>query len=626
MEDFFRNLPPDLLAGASGEGEIPSASAREQFLAGTIISFSGWRRVFAADSKGESACAEISPAAALFASATAASFTRWMRHRCGRDSITVAVSTDTRPTGPAIAFNVMRAILAEGASVRWLSASAIPEALAYTRIEEGVDGLLYITASHNPLGHNGFKFAAKTGGVLDPAETESLKKVFLQIFLSESELRRIKERIQDIDLVAIKAVFDQEAGNKKKSLAAYRSVLDRAVSGARTGGEAQDFLAGLRSRLRERAIGVVAELNGSSRTCSLDVDYLNSLGVRVKVVNGEPGAIRHAILPEGEALLPCCRALEEAAAQDPSFELGYVPDNDGDRGNVVIIDESGRAHPLEAQEVFALAVAAELSFYSSAGLAHRNHPGAPPVAVVVNDPTSGRVDRIAGLFGAELFRAEVGEANIVELARQLRERGYIVPILGEGSNGGNITPPSLVRDPLSTVLAFIKLARLEMVSAAWFAVAPGIKATGLPGRNTLADIVRTLPKYFSTALYEQRSLVKIRSGDHDRLKSRYEEIFSSRWPEFEPELSRRMGITGYRIVQYEGTRTIHGPSQRSRGGQGGFKVILTGRDGREIGFLWMRDSKTEPVFRVMADISTSREDEKYLLELHRGILVQADNL
>jgi phosphoglucomutase len=142
----------------------------------------------------------------------------------------------------------------------------------------------------------------------------------------------------------------------------------------------------------------------------------------------------------------------------------------------------------------------------------------------------------------------------------------------------------------------------------------------------LADIVRTLPKYFSTALYEQRSLVEIRSGDHDRLKSRYEEILSSRWPEFEPELSRRMGITGYRIVQYEGTRTIHGPGQRSWGGQGGFKVILTGRDGREIGFLWMRDSKTEPVFRVMADISTSREDEKYLLELHRGILVQADNL
>jgi phosphoglucomutase len=39
----------------------------------------------------------------------------------------------------------------------------------------------------------------------------------------------------------------------------------------------------------------------------------------------------------------------------------------------------------------------------------------------------------------------------------LREKGYIVRILGEGSAGGNITHPSAVRDPLNTVMALVKL-------------------------------------------------------------------------------------------------------------------------------------------------------------------------
>ncbi len=59
-----------------------------------------------------------------------------------------------------------------------------------------------------------------------------------------------------------------------------------------------------------------------------------------------------------------------------------------------------------------------------------------------------------------MFRAETGEANVVNLAEMLRSEGWVVSILGEGSNGGNITHPSKVRDPLSTLGAMIRLLRL----------------------------------------------------------------------------------------------------------------------------------------------------------------------
>ena len=58
-----------------------------------------------------------------------------------------------------------------------------------------------------------------------------------------------------------------------------------------------------------------------------------------------------------------------------------------------------------------------------------------------------RIEEIAEAFYASVYRAEVGEANVVNLARSLRDKGFTVPILGEGSNGGNITHPAAVRIP-----------------------------------------------------------------------------------------------------------------------------------------------------------------------------------
>ena len=137
-----------------------------------------------------------------------------------------------------------------------------------------------------------------------------------------------------------------------------------------------------------------------------------------------------------------------------------MPDNDGDRGNIVYInDRTGCAEILEAQEVFALSVLSELEFMKQTAAAAQGASAAPgaKLAVAVNGPTSMRIERIAEAYGVEVFRAEVGEANVVNLAAEKRAEGFEVRILGEGSNGGNITHPATVRDPLNTIFALIKL-------------------------------------------------------------------------------------------------------------------------------------------------------------------------
>ena len=102
-------------------------------------------------------------------------------------------------------------------------------------------------------------------------------------------------------------------------------------------------------------------------------------------------------------------------------------------------------------EVFAVSVLAELCFMDMLYGKDKNYKA----AIVVNGPTSLRIQEIANIFNAKVFYAEVGEANVVNLAKKVSEEGYTVRICGEGSNGGNITLPSSVRDPLATLFAIV---------------------------------------------------------------------------------------------------------------------------------------------------------------------------
>ena len=281
----------------------------------------------------------------------------------------------------------------------------------------------------------------------------------------------------------------------------------------------------LRKSLEMSPLGIVGELNGSARGASIDKVFLESLGLKVRLFNSVPREIRHAILPEGSSLDPCRELLQEAWREDPAFLVGYVPDNDGDRGNIVYIDpEDGCGRILQAQEVFALTCLAELSCERMFG-----GKNTAPVAVVVNGPTSLRINAIAESFDAQVFRAEVGEANVVSLARELRNDGYRVRILGEGSNGGTITYPSSVRDPLNTIMAIVKLLRLQDSSgktpgSLWFEICG--KAPPKSEILAVSHILASLPKYQTTPTGEVRAKYPVPMMNQDLLKSRYESVFA----------------------------------------------------------------------------------------------------
>jgi phosphoglucomutase len=618
-------------------------------LAGMILSASGWRGVFAASGGEEDKTDRISPAHRVIAAAAALVFAEYLRDTRGGEGAPplVLVGRDTRPTGRAIAEAAIPVLLASGCAVRYAGLTAAPEIMAWARSLGGggsVVGFIFISASHNPIGHNGLKFGLADGGVLAARETAKLITGFRSLLAESGSAARLESLMTG----AAQSVYAAESAAKDEARKAYLAFSAEVAWGDAAEGIAAAFRAGLAAR----PLGVACDFNGSARTVSIDRELFSGLGIRFEAINARPGEIVHRIVPEGEALEPCRLFLEELHRRDPSFVMGYVPDCDGDRGNLVIWDESlSKARILEAQEVFALACVAELAHLVWTGeLAYDNKGNAlSKAAVAVNDPTSMRVDRIARACDVSVFRTEVGEANVVGLARRLREKGYIVRILGEGSAGGNITHPQAVRDPINTVLALAKLLAVRNAEGksacgenAEGKSAYGGNAEGKSGLFELwcklsdqaglyhadyglEDIIASLPPFVTTGAYEAAAVLRVTTADHALLKDRYQELFLREWEERKESLKTRYGISGWEAIAYNGMEERRGLSRFGEAGRGGLKICFRNGEGTAIASIWMRGSATEPVFRIMADAEgQDKRIERDLIEWQRHLTLAAD--
>jgi len=602
-----------------------------------ILSASGWRGIFAESGDEECKSDKISAAHKVISAAAALIFADFLRSLLSTDSSqiptahcslpaipTILLGTDTRPTGTAIADAMIPVLLNAGCNVRYAGITAAPEIMAWARSgKKNVSGFIYISASHNPIGFNGFKFGLTDGGVLAADESKKLITNFLEFIEKDDFIEKIKSLMVIAESEHLTNIYSGINTAKTESYKTYYDFCGDVVWGG-----SADITSALKDALAKNPLGIVCDFNGSARTVSIDKEFFSALGFQFESINAQSGQIVHRIVPEGESLEPCRLFLEQTHKKDTSFVLGYMPDCDGDRGNLVIWDDDiCKTRALEAQEVFALACVAELSHLVWTG----ELPG--KAAVAINDPTSMRIDRITEAFGISVFRAEVGEANVVSLARRLREEGYLVRILGEGSAGGNITHPSAVRDPINTVLAIAKMLLIRSSCCK-----PGLFEIWcrLSGQSEkycedfyLSDFIATLPAFITTSAYSEDAILRIKTNDHAILKDRYQQIFLRDWNIKKDELQTRFGIFRWEAIAYNGMIEKRSLKHFKEAGRGGLKILFSNADGKEIAYIWMRGSATEPVFRIMAVVCLSDVNDEYaersLLDWQRCMIMEADN-
>lgn len=605
-----------------------------------ITSASGWRKVFAISGDENDNTSQISENDSILSGIAAEVFADYIIEK--NASPVVILGQDTRPTGRAICQAMLKVLVAKNIRVNYPGIIAAPEIMAYGK---SASGFIYISASHNPIGHNGIKFGLDDGGVLNGTENAKLVKALNEKCASPSEIERIKAILSEHKSAKnanspeeardqANEVIARSQKSKVDAKSAYMAFSKEVISATGDKAGQEVLFSKIKQSISENPLGIIADMNGSARTLSIDKAVFKDAGISYYGINDEPGKIVHAIIPEPENLVWAASEMERLQKEGHSeVKLGYMPDCDGDRGNIVFWNEkTGKAEVLKAQEVFALSVLSELSYMKYLDEVSGSNYG-KNLAVAANCPTSMRIDEVTKAFGASLFRAEVGEANVVNLARKKRDEGFTVRILGEGSNGGNITHPAAVRDPLNTIFALVKLLVLRDSEEG------GKKIKGLfhiwcdsqnlPYNNdfTLLDVIETLPVYTTTGVAEERAILKIKTTDHSVLKANFQKIFEEEWNCKKSQLSSKYGIEAYEAIGTNGTEENRKLTDYSKNGKGGLKILFTGKDKLPLAYIWMRGSGTEPVFRVLCDVKGNNSAEEHeLLDWERSMILKADNL
>lgn len=580
-----------------------------------ILSSSGWRKIFSKDGREDSLSSEISDEDTYLALLSVNTIVQFWLEKTTRPVI--LVGCDTRPTSLSLLDLVTYELYRSGCHILQASVLPIPQLVASCQSHDYIDGFFYVSASHNPPGYNGFKFGLSDGRILPAPQCSPLIEKFQERISSDLILLENNEPLELWNFWLNRKSQVPYPDVKTQTERDYFHFLQTVAGGRQNSAENEMMIYEVKQAVLNHPLGIVIDYNGSSRILSCDRDYLKQFGVKTAVIGEKPGKFLHPIVPEGKSLASCEETLAEYHERQPAYKLGYVPDCDGDRGNLVVYDRSkNRSIALEAQTGFSLCVLSELAYLKRIGTDMTS------VAVVVNDATSLRVAYICNKFGSKLVVVETGEANIIQKATSLREEGYVVRIYGEGSNGGNITYPSTGRDPLNTLTSIIKLLYLRGKSGL-VEIWCGLNGIFCPKEFDLFYLLTTFPQYHTTNVFEQESLL---SGitNQSKLKINYKRSFEGLWPTWQPKLYKTLAIVDYQFISYDGQEELFDEVSK---GSGGVRVMLYQENQHPIGFFWLRASKTEPVVRLLVDIEHhSSAIYQWLYRYHHGLLVYAAQL
>lgn len=315
---------------------------------------------------------------------------------------TIVLGRDSRPSGAYIEKLVEGLLLSKGVNV--VSVGIVPTpTLKAVVVTTNASGGIMISASHNPIQWNAFKFVGKKGLFFNQTQMENLQKLcqkekFTPIKPIPKSTSKFEPSLVDLHIESVLKRVQVERIRKRK----FKVLLD-AVNG------------------------------GGSLVAPL---LLEKLGCKVTKVFCEPtGLFPREPEPTPQALQKTYRLMKQT-----DCEIGFALDPDADR-LVLLTPERGAI-----SEEYTL----PLSLFSVLQTAKGTN-------VVINLSSSFITQTILEPFGKNLIRSKVGEANVV--SDMLKSKAFFG---GEG-NGGVIDPevPSFGRDSLSGMAHILNMLALE---------------------------------------------------------------------------------------------------------------------------------------------------------------------
>jgi phosphomannomutase len=310
-----------------------------------------------------------------------ASYASWAKQSAGKEKLKIVVGRDARISGSMVSSIVVSTLSGMGCDVVNIGLATTPTTeLAVT--EEGADGGIILTASHNPKQWNALKLLNNKGEFLNAEEGALILEVADSedfSFAEVDDLGKVSEKdytafhvqhVLDLDLVDVEAI--KSAG--------FTVAIDAVNS---VGGIAMPAL-------------------------------FKELGVDVVEINCEPtGHFAHIPEPLPENLIETSAIIKKS-----KVDVGFVVDPDVDR--LAIINEDGTMF----NEEYTLVAVADYVLSKTPG------------NTVSNLSSSRALRVITEKYGQSYSSAAVGEVNVVA---KMKETNAVIG--GEG-NGGVIYPAS----------------------------------------------------------------------------------------------------------------------------------------------------------------------------------------
>ena len=368
----------------------------------------------------------------------------------------VVIGRDSRTHGEMLYYAAVSGLLEAGCEPVLAGCVATPTCGVLVQATGAAGGLM-VTASHNPPPWNGIKLFDHTGRVLSGGAGEEVSLRYRSAQVRPVEWDRVARPVPEPDPHAV-------------HLERVLALVDVAA-------------------IRRRRFRVLLDSNHGAGGV-LGRRLLEALGCEVVGWGLEPsGQFSHA--PE-----PIPEHLQEVAeeAKRHGVDIGFAQDPDADR--LVLIDERGRV----LSEEYTLAVVADAYFLDHSG------------SLVINLSTSRLSEEAARARGATVFRAPVGEANVVDEARRVG-----ATLAGEG-NGGIIHGDVVwVRDSFTGMALVLQaLARAEEPLSALVARLPQWHMTKLKlplGRAELEARLDRLRTAFPQAHADHRDGLRLEAED-----------------------------------------------------------------------------------------------------------------
>lgn len=374
----------------------------------------------------------------------------------------VVVGRDARITGEMVNQIITGTLLAKGLDVIDLGIVPTPTVLFNVK-ELNANGGIVISASHNPNEWNALKLLNNSGQFMSPDEHEKMKT-----FLNE------KTTFKSWNTIGKRTVFADGLKNH----------IDRIINLP---------IIDLK-KIRKKNFKVVADcVNGAGAYCVPDL--LRLFGCEVIELNCD----KTGIFPRLPEPLPENLTETMKAVKTNNADFAVVVDPDVDR--LVLITDKGE--PFSEENTITQAVKFIIS----------KSPG----NVAVNLSTTRAVDDVAAGYNCKVFRAPVGEANVV---KKMKEVDAVIG--GEGSGG--IIYPELVfgRDALVGIAITLqhlaeencKLSELKQKLPRYFIAKKKI------------DLVNISPDKITERIIQKYSSEKINTEDGVRID------FTDHWVHF----------------------------------------------------------------------------------------------